>query len=312
MSKSEKESRSTTWVFIFYEKDEIDWRAEIEEWHVKCIVSPEHNKDVYTSRDVAIAKKAGREIEYEAGDLKKSHRHGLLVFDNLKSRKQVQELIEGLGGPAEVKQVHSPNAMVRYFCHLDSPKKHQYDVKEIEGFAGINIEKYLQKDADEFSTTFREILQYVHKTNQRSWINFLMNSCQENIDWYYLCMNPKGYNLVRSIIDSQAKKHKEFTLCNDYSTNESPYVWEVYNETLELITEKDLEDLEELGEKEEESLKKMIGECEDEADITDNRKMQDDIERGADEERTSVSDSPSQKERGENEPVQRPESETAA
>lgn len=299
--------RSTTWAFIFYESPEINWMEEIEDWHVKCIVSPLHDQDTYTEADAMKAKRNGREVEWKAGDLKKPHRHAMVIFESLKAEGQVKELIEVLGGYLEVQAVNAPHAMVRYFCHLDTPKKHQYEPADIVAFAGADVEEYLKPSSDEFAKTFMEILKYVHAKNQTSLINFLLRCSGENADWYYFCMNPKGFNMVKSIIDSQSRKKKDFASAsidldrrNGIDGEYREYDWDVYNNTLEL---KFLEP---------EAPEEMKGEIEHEISITDDGKTKTDNERGKDEERGELSDGSDSEGRGEDVPVCRPGTETTA
>ena len=300
MSKKSNK-RSTTWTFIFYECPEVDWMGEIEDWHVKCIVSPLHDQDVYTETDEKRAKRKGREVEWKAGDLKKPHRHAMVIFESLKSESQVKELIQDLGGYMEVEAVNAPHSMVRYFCHLDTPKKHQYEPADLVAFAGANVEEYLKPSTDEFASTFMEILKYVHSTNQTSLINFLIRCCGENADWYYFCMNQKGFSMVRSIIESQAKKKKDFLAyakelereCMETGVYEE-YDWDEYNNELIL----------KIADTDEDPEKK--GEIENENDAKDNGTGKDNTEKGDCEDREGLSDGAGLEQRGEVVPICRP------
>ena len=300
MSKKSNK-RSKTWTFIFYECPEIDWIGEIEDWHVKCIVSPLHDQDTYTETDEKRAKRKGREVEWKAGDLKKPHRHGMVIFESLKAEGQVKELIQDLGGFMEVEAVNAPHSMVRYFCHLDTPKKHQYEPADLVAFAGANVEEYLKPSTDEFAGTFMEILKYVHSTSQTSLINFLLRCCGENADWYYFCMNQKGFSMVRSIIESQAKKKKDFLAyakelereCMETGVYEE-YDWDEYNNELIL----------KIADTDEDPEKK--GEIENENDAKDNGTGKDNTEKGDCEDREGLSDGADLEQRGEVVPICRP------
>lgn len=73
-----KEKRSNKWAFLIYEESVPSNYLEIlESIHVPFILSPWHNKDVNST----------------TGEIKKSHKHGALFFESLKSYSQVSELI---------------------------------------------------------------------------------------------------------------------------------------------------------------------------------------------------------------------------
>lgn len=83
-----------------------------------ALISPLHDKDTDSE-----------------GNPKKPHYHVILIFESLKSEKQVHELTESFGGVG-VLPIQCLGAYSRYLCHLDNPDKAQYsleDVKEIGG-----------------------------------------------------------------------------------------------------------------------------------------------------------------------------------
>ncbi|MGC5927573.1 replication protein [Enterococcus faecalis] len=141
-----KDKRSNKWAFLIYEESTPSNYLEIlEEIHVPFILSPWHNVD----------------INRETGEFKKSHKHGALFFDSLKSYTQVSELLtEKLNSPAHVEIVMSPKGMYDYFTHAENPEKTPYNVEDIECGAGFELGKFLmEQNSDEFLNEVIDIIE---------------------------------------------------------------------------------------------------------------------------------------------------------
>ena len=134
-----KEKRSNKWAFLLYQESAPENYLEIlEEMHVPFVLSPWHDKDV----------------NRQTGEFKKSHKHGALFFDSLKSYSQVSELLtEKLNTPSHVEIVMSPKGMYDYFIHAENPEKTPYDIEDIESGCGFELNKFLvQQNSDDFTT----------------------------------------------------------------------------------------------------------------------------------------------------------------
>ena len=92
-----KDKRSNKWAFLIYEESTpSDYRDILEQMHIPYILSPWHNQD----------------IDYSTGSIKKSHKHGALFFDSLKSYSQVSELLQqNLNSPSHVEIIMSPKGL---------------------------------------------------------------------------------------------------------------------------------------------------------------------------------------------------------
>lgn len=158
------EKRSNKWAFLIYQESSPKNYLEIlESLRVPFVLSPWHNKD----------------INSETGEIKKSHKHGALYFDSLKSYSQISELISNkLNGPSHVEIVLSPKGMFNYFTHADNPDKTLYNVEDIESGCGFEIEKFLlEQNSDNFMnevidiieennfTEFEDLVRYARKNN---------------------------------------------------------------------------------------------------------------------------------------------------
>lgn len=158
------EKRSNKWAFLMYQESSPENYLEIlESLRVPFVLSPWHDKD----------------INSETGEIKKSHKHGALYFDSLKSYSQVSELISNkLNGPSHVEIVLSPKGMFNYFTHADNPDKTLYNVEDIESGCGFEIDKFLlEQNSDNFMnevidiieennfTEFENLVRYARKNN---------------------------------------------------------------------------------------------------------------------------------------------------
>lgn len=140
-----KEKRSTKWAFIIYKESTPRNYIEIlENLHIPYILSPWHDKD----------------INMQTGEFKKSHKHGALFFESLKSYSQVSELlVENLNSPSHIEVVMSPKGMYDYFIHASNPDKTEYNIEEIESGCGFNLEKFLVNNKEEFSTQVIDLIE---------------------------------------------------------------------------------------------------------------------------------------------------------
>lgn len=144
-----KDKRSNKWAFLIYEESTPDNYLEIlESIQVPFILSPWHDKD----------------INSKTGEINKSHKHGALFFESLKSYSQVSELIsEKLNGPSRVEIVMSPKGMFHYFIHAENPNKSPYNIEDIESGAGFELEKFLIEQGS--GTFINEVIDIIEKNN---------------------------------------------------------------------------------------------------------------------------------------------------
>lgn len=141
-----KDKRSNKWAFLIYEESTPENYLEIlEELHVPFVLSPWHNMD----------------INKGTGELKKSHKHGALFFDSLKSYTQVSEILaENLNAPTHVEIVMSPKGMYDYFTHAENQEKALYNIEDIESGCGFELGKFLmEQNSDKFLNEVIDIIE---------------------------------------------------------------------------------------------------------------------------------------------------------
>lgn len=117
-------SRYTYYATIVYpESAPDDWIEKLKEQHIQALVSPLHDKDINGD-----------------GQLKKPHYHVILLFESLKSEKQVQEISNGFGA-VKVIPIHSLGAYSRYLCHMDDADKFSYNTEDVIEIGGVDYKE---------------------------------------------------------------------------------------------------------------------------------------------------------------------------
>lgn len=192
------EKRSNKWAFLIYQESAPDNYLEIlESLRVPFVLSPWHDTD----------------INSETGEIKKSHKHGALYFDSLKSYSQVSELISNkLNGPSHVEIVLSPKGMFNYFTHAENPDKTLYNVEDIESGSGFELEKFLlEQNSDKFMnevidiieennfTEFEDLVRYARENNY-----LLLGLIIERTYFFAKYLDSRRHNP-----NKQSKKRKE-------------------------------------------------------------------------------------------------------
>lgn len=201
--KGAKDGRSRWWAIIVYpESAPSNWREILngEMW----IESPLHDKDVYTKEDEK------KNPEHKAGTFKKPHWHIILFYDGKKSYEQIKRIADCLNG-ARPEHVENPTGMIRYFAHMDSPEKAQYNPKEIIGH-GIDVEKYLYTLEEIQVEILCQIIDFCEENNVEEFGKFIIY-CRRNKTEWLRYLNKKGW-LVREYLKSKHFERKEKKLAS--------------------------------------------------------------------------------------------------
>lgn len=195
-----KDQRSNKWTFLMYEEsappDYIDVLNSIQ---VPYVLSPWHDKDVNS----------------KTGELKKSHKHGALFFESLKSYSQVSGLISTkLNAPSHVEVVMSPKGMFDYFTHAENPEKSQYDINEIESGAGFELDKFLvEQNSDTFMNDVIDIIEQNDFTEFHDLVTFarkndyvLLNLIIERTFFFSKYLDSRRYGVNRQNANTEMNK----------------------------------------------------------------------------------------------------------
>lgn len=177
---TEKTERARNWTTILYPEElKEGWKETLEKMCVPAVLSPLH-----TPAD------------------KKPHYH-LLVSGDKKTKEQIKtevllsltEWVE-IDGKKELKGVANPQKVVnlkstvRYFLHLDNPKKQQFEKKECKDFGGFDSSKYLMSDTEKIREKFGTVKQVIKIIKEKRFnhiidlLDFLAN---ENDELFSVC-----------------------------------------------------------------------------------------------------------------------------
>lgn len=126
-------NRTRNFVGIIYPDSLPDnWHELLQDFCIPYILSPLHDSDIDPDDSI-----------------KKSHYHLMLCYENVKTIEQAQEVFNALHG-TKIKKVASLRQMARYFCHLDNPEKHQYDIKDVEVFGSMDYLEIISSCSDKY------------------------------------------------------------------------------------------------------------------------------------------------------------------
>lgn len=156
---------------LFEDSCNPQWKEVLEEEHIPCMWIY-HDKDVNPT-----------------GEPKKPHYHLMLLFDNKKSKKQLQAYAELLGAANGVYQnIQSIRGMARYLCHMDNPEKYQYDSSEVHSIA-VDYNGIVGMPQDKYKA-ISEMIDFCEEENIISFRELLIYARIHKYDWFKsLCDN---------------------------------------------------------------------------------------------------------------------------
>lgn len=180
-------TRGKYWTFLVFE-DNIsknpDWLNKLLDTHLRFVVSPYHDSDIWSVTDKARHPERQDIVE---GAKKKAHYHVMLQYDDNTTFKTVKTLTEDLGLPIPFR-VESPRGLLRYFCHEDNPEKHQYDINDIRYYNGSMPEDYLIELGKYQTLTIRQELRHFMREKRFTRMSDFWNAVSEKYTdpnyWY--------------------------------------------------------------------------------------------------------------------------------
>lgn len=141
------------------------WLSILEDFKVPVLVSPFHDSDLNVT-----------------GEAKKPHYHVMIMFEGKKSKDQVRELFDQIGGVG-VEVVQSLRGYARYLCHLDNPDKYQYSVSNVTNLSGANFLEIIQLPSDRYEI-IGAMIDYCTVENETMYSRFLRYCKEYQPDWF--------------------------------------------------------------------------------------------------------------------------------
>lgn len=169
---------------VYPESAPEDWLEKLADLKIEALVSPLHDQD--------------KNLD---GEPKKAHYHVILMFDNVKTIDQAQEIIEQIGGVG-VEKISSLRGYARYLIHADNPEKAQYEKTDIKQFGGADYEGICLLASDKYAA-IREMIQYCTINEIFSYADLLRYSSENNENWFR-CLCDNGTVVMKEFLKSLA------------------------------------------------------------------------------------------------------------
>ncbi len=167
-SKTKRNISRKQWKFLIYEDsalasvpDEYKKMAEIDDYYAGDMMAPVWLYLESLEMPIGVSPRHDRDVKKDgSGDLDKPHYHAIAEHDGPTPYLQSLELFKPIGVTI-LKECTSRRSAERYFIHLDSPWKAQYDAAEIKTFGGFTIkylgEKYEQNSIKEIHDLIEDL-----------------------------------------------------------------------------------------------------------------------------------------------------------
>lgn len=179
MSDRDENFRTRNFATLIYlDSAPANWLNLLSDLHIPAFISPLHDKDVYDDP-----------TKDNFGKPKKPHFHVQLMFDSVKTIKQVENIISKFGGVG-CEVLDSTRGYARYLCHLDNPDKPTYNIDDVIQLSGANyLDLINNSDADRL-ICIKEMQEYVDENDIISFYQLMMFAKDNNTQWYRsLCSN---------------------------------------------------------------------------------------------------------------------------
>ena len=165
---------------VYPESVREDWLRRLDDQHIEAFVSPLHSEDVNPDR-----------MQNGEFEKKKPHYHVVLMFQGVKTRDQVKELLDYIcgSGYAGIEIIQSIRGYARYLCHLDNPEKYQYDTSQVMSFGGADYFGIIGLPIDKY-TVVGDMMDFCNNEDIYSLAKLCFYAKAYRPDWYRsLCDN---------------------------------------------------------------------------------------------------------------------------
>ena len=169
---------------VYPESAPKDWLEKLADLKIEALVSPLHDQD-----------------KNPDGEPKKAHYHVILMFDNVKTIDQAQEITEQIGGVG-IEKISSLRGYARYLIHADNPEKAQYNKADIKQFGGVDYEGICSLASDKYAA-IREMISYCTDHRIISYADLLRYASEKNENWFR-CLCDNGTVVMKEFLKSLA------------------------------------------------------------------------------------------------------------
>lgn len=190
-SSGNKSQRTRNWTFVLYpDSAPENWTEQIDELHIEWIESPLHEFDTNPG-----------------GEVKKAHKHILMMFGGMKTYEQVAEITEQLNSTIPQRCL-SVKGTVRYMAHLDNPEKFQYSPSDIKQHGGVDLAELLKPSSSERYELIKEMCQYIKENDLTEFQDLMDYSMLERFDsWFPLLCDNSAF-VIGQYIKSQRHRRE--------------------------------------------------------------------------------------------------------
>lgn len=134
-----KTGKARAFAFLIYPESWPTWRHDLSGLHMPVVVSPLHDRDVWTDEDEL------NDPEHVAGTAKKPHRHAIISWGNATTIRAALNMLDPW--VKYVEPVGSYSGYCRYLLHLDDEDKARYDATDVVCLSGA-VPDYERKLTD--------------------------------------------------------------------------------------------------------------------------------------------------------------------
>ncbi len=152
-----KYKKSRVWAGILYPDSLPDnWNEYLLESGLACALSPLHDRDVKSD-----------------GTPKKPHYHFLMCWDGPTTYQNARQITKSvLHGTLPI-PIISPRGYYRYFTHMDSPNKVQYDAQDIMHYNGFDPRDFLALTKSEVTEVKKKLVTLILDLDMYDYAEFI-------------------------------------------------------------------------------------------------------------------------------------------
>lgn len=185
--------RSLYYASILYSESAPDnWMQILEDTHIACLISPLHDMDL--DKD---------------GNYKKAHRHILFIFETLKSRRQMQTIIDKIGAVG-CESVISPKAYALYLTHENAPDKAQYNPEDILALSGGYdfLERAHNSTISRYDV-ITDIIRFCQSENIDCFADIVEYALDNNQEWFHVLSEGSSSIMLTNYLKSRTWRNSK-------------------------------------------------------------------------------------------------------